>query len=227
MASKLEETAFLLAMMGYSQEVDCIVGMSKSLMWDTLLWDFHGPNSKRLCGAVLDGNEKRINFLLDHGAKPTERDLLNAVRRDNLDLVERLVKAEVPATPEILMEAVEKNHPEMMEAFVKTAPSLNTRDRRDFTPLMRAVELGQKETVEILLKAGANPNVVQRYGIHLLTLPYTVETIANYPVRTALDYAATYVDKKMVRIYWLLRHKEGLHGGEISRLAQQGQLTMG
>ena len=227
MASKLEETAFLLAMMGYTQEVDRIVGLSKTLLWDELLWRFHGPRTKRLCGAVLDGNARRIDFLLENGAEPTERDLLHAVRRDNLDLVERLVEAEVPATPEILMEAVEKNHPEMIEALVTVAPSLNTRDRRDFTPLMRAVELGQKETVEILLKAGANPNVVQRYGIHLLTLPYTVETIANYPVRTALDYAATYVDKKMMRIYWLLRRHEGLHGGEISRLAQQGQLTLG
>lgn len=226
MASKLEETAFLLAAMGYTQEVDRIIGLSKSLLWDDILWDIHGPKSKRLCGAVLDGDETRINFLLDHGTKPTESDLLHAVRRDNLDLVERLVEAEVPATPEILMEAVEKNHSEIMEALVNTALSLNTRDKRDFTPLMRAVELGQEETVEILLKAGSNPNVVQRYGIYI-RLPYTVETIANYPVRTALDYAATYVDKKMNRIYWLLRKHEALYGRDISRLAQEGRLMMG
>lgn len=226
MASLFEHTLFLVAAAGYTEEVDCAVAVSKTAFWDKQTWQLLGPNSKRLCGAVLDGDENRIEFLMNHGARPTERDLLHAVRRDNLEMVERLVEAEVPATPEILMEAVEKNHPEMLEALIPVAPSLNTRDAKDMTQLMRAVELGQLQTVEILLAAGANPSVVQRYEVNL-SQPYTVETFANYAIRTAVDYAATYVDKKMVRIYWLLRQYEGLSGREINQLAREGRLTIG
>ena len=226
MASLFEHTLFLVAAAGYTEEVDRALTVSKTAFWDKQTWELLGPKSKRLCGAVLDGDESRIEFLMDHGAQPTERDLLYAVRRDNLEMVERLVEAEVPVTPEILMEAVEKNHPEMLEALIPVAPSLNTRNAKDMTPLMRAVELGQLQTVEILLAAGANPSVVQRYEVNL-SLPYTVETFANYAIRTAVDYAATYVDKKMVRIYWLLRQYDGLSGREINQLAQEGRLTLG
>jgi hypothetical protein len=226
--ANLESIAFFLAAQGYAKEVDTLVGVSKTLAWDKQLWQVQGPQSRRLMGAVKSGNETRIEFLLDHGAKPNEDDLRKATREDNLELVERLIEAEVVAPPDTLLQAVENNNPEMLEELIKTATSLNGRDKNDMTALMRAVELRQIESVKILLAAGANPNVFKR-GAPFFSFPYSVETLTNPHiwVTTALDCAAGLVDKTSVRIYWLIKNAGGLHGRDLQQHAEAGMIQMG
>lgn len=224
---KLDDIAFVLAAQGFHEEVDKIVGLNKSLAWDTMLWDIHGPHSKRLCGAVIHGDQRRINWLMDRGATATEDDLRKAVKLDNLDLVERLCEAGIEAPPETLLMAVNNNHPEMLEALLQTATSLNWRDEEDTTALIRAVELGQFESVVYLLNAGASPNVPKRIYKQHLHLPYNAETFRTAYARTALDFAASFVEKTQNRIYWLLKMSGGISGYEIHELANAGLLQMG
>ena len=48
---------------------------------------------------------------------------------------------------------------EIINLLVKHNCSLNVKDHLGKTPLHYASELGQDDTLEILLKAGANPNI--------------------------------------------------------------------
>lgn len=68
------------------------------------------------------------------------------------------------AEPSSLHKAIEKDNYALVETLLKRYP-VNIRDKTGQTPLMYAAQKGNKRIVELLLTAGADPNLIDREGM--------------------------------------------------------------
>jgi len=128
-----------------------------------------------LDGAVDTENLEMLRFLLAHGAKPRGRELANAAFFNNPDKAMEFVKVLLAAgvdpnatnyyggTPLTL--AAYRGHWDLV-ALLLAQPGIevNAQDVDGYTALMWAAEHGSLGIVDLLMKAGANPNLKNKRG---------------------------------------------------------------
>ena len=128
-----------------------------------------------LDGAVSTGNLDLLKFLLAHGAKPRGRELANAAFMGGdpetpVNFAKALLAAGVNpnatndySTP--LTSAAYRENTDLV-ALLLAQPGIqvNATDVDGYTALMWAAEHASTSIVEMLLKAGANPNLENRRG---------------------------------------------------------------
>jgi ankyrin repeat protein len=116
--------------------------------------------------ASMTGDPDNVKLLLAHGAKPSSA-LAQAVTFGYTELVDILISAGAPAKLtessgiNLLHWAVIANRPALIPALVQAGVPINAQDEHDFTPLMYAatIDFGDTESLQVLLKAGADPNI--------------------------------------------------------------------
>ena len=155
-----------------------------------------GANAKSPDGdiAITGANSlEKVKLLLARGANPNAKGaygstpLLDAAERGNSRNVEALLNAgaDVNAKDDEgdipLLEALDpdrKRNDEHYHALIRALlraknVNVNAQNKEGETALMRAVRLGNVESVRLLLGAGANPNVADNVGYTAYTLAYS------------------------------------------------------
>jgi len=123
-----------------------------------------------LDGAVSTQNLEMLKFLLAHGAKPQGRELADAAFMGNpdtaLDFVKVLLSAGVSpnATNRLLGSALvcaayQENQDLVVLLLAQPHINVDVPDEGGYTALMYAAEHGSLDIVDLLMKAGANPNL--------------------------------------------------------------------
>ena len=100
-----------------------------------------------LLRASSNGNEKCVDFLLEHDADPNLKDK----------------NGWAP-----LMWTANEGHEKIGEHLLAKGAKVDARDKDNRTPLMRASSGGHKEHVRLLLDNGADPNAVDNFGMNPL-----------------------------------------------------------
>ncbi|KAK2169711.1 hypothetical protein LSH36_7g00013 [Paralvinella palmiformis] len=141
--------------------------------------------------AIRARNESILSILIRHGANVNARDrcgltpLHLACIIQNTYIVERLLEAGAKpdgiqdgkfyvSTP--LMTAAENNDVLAAKSLICSGADVNVKDWWQNTALLKAVQIGSRELVTLLLEHKANPNVVNRFGGN--SLHYAV--VANH-----------------------------------------------
>lgn len=123
-----------------------------------------------LDGAVNTQNLEMLKFLLAHGAKPRGRELPNAAFYNNpqtaMDFVKVLLSAGVnPNATDTLIgsalgcAAYQGNHDLVVLLLAQPHINVDVPDESGCTALMYAADHGSVDIVDLLVKAGANPNL--------------------------------------------------------------------
>lgn len=121
-----------------------------------------------LDGAVNIADPQMVELLLQHGAKPKKSTLANAAfiasHNEATRIVAMLLKAGADVNSEDRSSALHwavwrQNSALVSLLLAQKNISLNDLNIDDRTPLMIAVEKGDKPLVEMLLKAGADPAI--------------------------------------------------------------------
>jgi hypothetical protein len=133
-----------------------------------------------LDGAIDTGNLGMLKFLLAHGAKPQRYELANAAfmgePQKALEFSRALLAAGVDpnatnrySTP--LTSAAYRGNRDVV-ALLLAQPGINidAQDVDGFTALTWAVGHGSLDIVDLLVQAGANPNIKNRFGESATTL---------------------------------------------------------
>ena len=95
--------------------------------------------------------------------------LMWAVRQDDLDLVDRLLKADAHAATAnrygvtAMSLACENSNPQMLERLVQAGADVNAAGVEGETPLMTVARGGNVEAARVLLKHGANVNATEEW----------------------------------------------------------------
>ena len=122
--------------------------------------------------AARESQSEVVRLLLGHGAVPTGRALVAALRHgtagDVTALVEHgadvsFVSGENEETPLIL--AVHTRRIELVRLLLDCGVGVDTPDLRGETALMAACALGSQEMVDVLLSAGADPHARATNGV--------------------------------------------------------------
>jgi ankyrin repeat protein len=137
--------------------------------------------------ASMTGDLENAKLLLAHGAEPSSSALSQAVTFGYPEIVRALISAGAPAKLtessgiNLLHWAAIANRPEVIPLLVEAGVSINAKDESNFTPLMYAatIDFGNTESLNALLKAGADPN------------------IRNADGRTALEQARLYLKTRI------------------------------
>ena len=141
--------------------------------------------------AIRARNEDILAILIRHGANVNARDrcgltpLHLACIIQNTFIVEQLLEAGAKpdgiqdgkfyvSTP--LMTAAENNDVPAAKSLIYSGADVNVKDWWQNTALLKAVQIGSQELVELLLTHTANPNVINRFGGN--ALHYSV--VANH-----------------------------------------------
>jgi ankyrin repeat protein len=133
-----------------------------------------------LDGAVTTENLEMLKFLLAHGAKPQGRELADAAFIGNTQTALELAKALLAAGVDVnatnrystpLTSAAYQDNRDLV-ALLLAQPRINVnlQDVDGYTGLMWASEHGSLELVNLLVSAGANPNIKNKRGETALTL---------------------------------------------------------
>ena len=131
----------------------------------------YGP----LDGAVDRANLDMLKFLLAHGAKPRGRELPQAAFIDNpktaLNFVKVLLAAGVnpnatntPIGSALGCAAYQGNHDLVVLLLAQPHINVDVPDGGGDTALMYAADHGSQDIVDLLMKAGANPNLKDSWG---------------------------------------------------------------
>ena len=127
--------------------------------------------STPLHGAAVNDRAGMVLFLLENKADIDAKDnegttpLNHAVKYGKSDLAKLLVEkganVDIPGTwgDTPLHSTIVKFSDELFKAILSRKPDLELKNGDDMTPLQTAVYRGNARAVELLLKAGANPNV--------------------------------------------------------------------
>lgn len=133
-----------------------------------------------LDGAVTRGDPELVDLLLSLGAKPKERQLVQAAfcadHQAALRMVQALHQAGAPITSHdvyspgrasnALHQAVWRNNTELVAwLLAQEGVPLDEVNIDGYTALMIAVQHGREEMVDLLLAAGANPLATNRNGL--------------------------------------------------------------
>lgn len=158
--------------------------------------------------ALISGNHDTINFLLLKKIKLSKESLLlKCLHRRNHSILELLLQrgANVNHTDNngksILELAIEYSFPEFVKTLINHGASLDVRTKisidkynTDYSLLHKAVNVGNIEIIELLLKNGANPNQKSKTGIHPLSCRcqndcyyYLMHFDSNYAFRKTLS----------------------------------------
>jgi len=144
------------------------------------------PDYKKLLEAAGNGDERSLNYAIDHGADPQvfnqlsgtipELPLHLAAREGRTNIVRALLshgievdlKLKGGITP--LMESASARKTETAAFLIEHGANVNaTADEHGMTPLLSALSNGDTEMVKLLLRSGANPNTSEREGTITVT----------------------------------------------------------
>lgn len=153
-----------------------------------------------------------VQILLRRGAKPNEINkegttaIVFAAKDGNISIVEDLLAAgsEGKALSVALSQAAKNGHWDTVKVLLKAGVSPNITEKPDptrsperqfyaaWTPLMRAVEKGDLELVELLLHNGADVNKASAYGISPLMIASrnNRQDLADILIRDGADFTA-------------------------------------
>jgi ankyrin repeat protein len=175
-----------------------------------------------LMNAAEAGSVAGVTWLLQQGANP------NRTRHAN-DLIGGDSALTLAMNKYSLMKAYRKPEAETYVPAIKallsnSATDPNLRDRHiDYTPLMKALSIGEVDVVELLLKAGADPNLtayggrnsalqiaaqqaangqpaaVTQFNVLLASKRVNLDLVTTYLGQTALTEAAGLADSDIVR----------------------------
>jgi hypothetical protein len=150
-------------------------------------------NAMEMINAVTEGDEARINELLDAGISPDITDeegwtpLMWAVQNDDTQMIHILLEA--GADPGIINYseetaldfAIYQNNVELINTLINAGADPNLADSTGWTPLMTAVSNENTEAVKALLDAGADPDLKDesQYTAYLYAIKYNYKEIAN------------------------------------------------
>lgn len=130
-----------------------------------------------LVKAASEGDKKAVETLLKKGSSVNEKSSYNnsalhtAIANDHTEVAKILINkgASLENIGEdqesALFVATTTNNAALMKLILKKQKSLlNTPDNEGTTPLMEAAKYGTKETIEVLLKAGAKKDLKNKQG---------------------------------------------------------------
>jgi ankyrin repeat protein len=131
---------------------------------------------QKLCTASCRGDRERMTKTLIDKASPVEK-ICALSEAEDAQTLEYLLRAGVDInlkTNETYSNAIsgqtalhwviDNNRKDLFDALIRNHIDVNAQDDHRVTPLMKATELGREEMVEDLLKAGALPNLKDRFG---------------------------------------------------------------
>ena len=127
--------------------------------------DVNATNKKNVTALMLAceiGNKDAINVLLNAGANP---DIAAAYDYDD-DYEEFNDDEDDDGGGDTCLHYAVKYDccTEVLQAIISHGGDVNATNKRNVTPLMRACEKGNKDTINVLLNAGADPNITHADG---------------------------------------------------------------
>ena len=136
-----------------------------------------GAGSTPLMLAAGQGNTEIAGLLVAHGARMDLKDnehntaLYRAVNRGNVKVVQLLLahganpnERNPNGIPLLIVVTADKSNPDLLAAFLKARIDVNAADSSGQTALYYAVRDGRKDLAEMLLTAGADPNLRSHDG---------------------------------------------------------------
>ena len=152
------------------------IGLLIKLGADINITDPDG-NTYLHCGVQEDYSKEVIQAILDHGVnvntsnKTNETALMMSIRKINRNNINMLLKA--GADPNIAntdgdtclhLAVIKGCCKEILQAIVDHGANVDERNKSDETALMISIRKGNKSNVNVLLNAGANPDIVDTNG---------------------------------------------------------------
>nr|XP_041573916.1 CARD- and ANK-domain containing inflammasome adapter protein-like [Taeniopygia guttata] len=127
-------------------------------------------------GASTEGKDERgqtaLSYAVSQGSENTAKVLLEAGATVDSNTVERAFNSDHPSIFKILLEyskdlsadimelalfrAVQKNQHSVVAALIDRGTDINTHNKKHYTPLLLACEMGKVESAEVLMEKGAN-----------------------------------------------------------------------
>jgi ankyrin repeat protein len=133
-----------------------------------------------LDGAVSTENMEMLKFLLAHGAKPQGRELADAAFYNNPDTALNFVKVLLSAgvnpnatnnfSSALPLAAYQGNRDVIVLLLAQPHIKIDAQDVDGYTALMWAADHGSLDIVDLLVNAGANPDLRNRRGETAATL---------------------------------------------------------
>ncbi|MFT5470429.1 MAG: ankyrin repeat protein [Verrucomicrobiales bacterium] len=134
-------------------------------------------NFSALGAALIGGNRKMADLLLEHGADIELKNKMNrtpvwgAIASGKPELLEYMISLGAKVNDRDsdrgipLHDAASRNKPEMVEILLKHGASINARTDSGVTPLFQAVFAKAPDAARMLLKHGADPDIAAGDGI--------------------------------------------------------------
>lgn len=127
-------------------------------------------------GASTEGKDERgqtaLSYAVSQGSENTAKVLLEAGATVDSNTVERAFNSDHPSIFKILLEyskdlsadimelalfrAVQKNLHSVVAALIDRGTNINAHNKKHYTPLLLACEMGKAESAEVLMEKGAN-----------------------------------------------------------------------
>lgn len=125
-----------------------------------------GCGASHLRKAIVSNNYVQTRELLDKGEKPDYEDLMVAVNRDNVPMVQLLLEkgADVnggnpkAGQAQPLLQAAFLGHTDTVRTLLSFGAKVDCRSKFGITPLLWAAEKGHVETTRLLIEGGADIN---------------------------------------------------------------------
>jgi ankyrin repeat protein len=176
---------------------------------------YRDPDTTPLMIAAERGDSGIVCLLLDAKADPNPKTtngysaLLWAIWSDQADLVKLLLAHRADANARKdgipLLETALRSTNAVFAAMIEAKPDLNARNAKGRTALHHAVQSGLVEKAEMLLAAGADPNIRDNDGLTPLDLLKSMASASSLP-RSGLPAPGTPSSSTRSSLADLLRH---------------------